>query len=276
MPVSRALSLGFLALTLGACGGRSSSQASHEACAGDCRPPPDARHSLRMTRLPAGPRFRAMQATGAPQSIGPVRARRRWIGDSPLRAWRERRASPGLTALLAAAPAAGGARFATGVVDHAFGRRPEFQPSSGLSRRTTRTARCRRSELGRLPRNGGWLVLEFAGNAIVDGPGVDFTVFENPLANFRELGTVAVSDDRRTWVEFPCTAGQDESNFGDCAGVGVVLSSPTNGIDPLDPKVSGGDHYDLSEISRRSRALRAHHRPRGFDGPSGCVRISTR
>ena len=96
--------------------------------------------------------------------------------------------------------------------------------------------------------NGGWVVLGFAGNAIVDGPGADFTVFENPLPSFKELATVAVSDDAEHWVEFPCSAAQDATDFGFCAGVGVVYSSPSNGIDPLDPKVSGGDHYDLADI----------------------------
>ena len=28
---------------------------------------------------------------------------------------------------------------------------------------------------------GGWIVLEFTSGSIVDGPGVDFTVFENPF-----------------------------------------------------------------------------------------------
>ena len=27
-----------------------------------------------------------------------------------------------------------------------------------------------------------------------------------------------------------------------------MLSSPLNGVDPLDPSVSGGDHYDLADF----------------------------
>ncbi|MEO6599806.1 MAG: hypothetical protein ABIQ16_08045 [Polyangiaceae bacterium] len=117
--------------------------------------------------------------------------------------------------------------------------------------------------------NGGWVVLGFAGNAIVDGPGVDFTVFENPLPTFKELATVAVSDDAEHWVEFPCTAAQDAIDFGFCAGVGLVFSSPRNGIDPLDPTVSGGDHYDLADIGvSHARYLRITDRV-DLDGAAG-------
>lgn len=99
--------------------------------------------------------------------------------------------------------------------------------------------------------NGGWVALEFGSSEIVDGPGIDFTVFENPLGAFKELATVAVSEDGANWTEFPCTAvpvtGQ-APDYGSCAGVAVVYSTPKNGIDPLDPAVSGGDHYDLADI----------------------------
>jgi hypothetical protein len=117
--------------------------------------------------------------------------------------------------------------------------------------------------------NGGWVVLGFSGNAIVDGPGVDFTVFENPLPSFQELATIAVSDDGQHWSEFPCTAAQDASDFGFCAGVGVVYSSPSNGIDPLDPTVSGGDHYDLADIGvTHARYVRITDRV-DLDGTAG-------
>ena len=160
----------------------------------------------------------------------------------------------GARPLGACAPTA--ARFATSVVDHAFGGGQSFnqdkfpapvlgppeasQPGSVIS-------------LG----NGGFVVLAFENNAIVDGPGADFTVFENPLPVYRELATIAVSEDGVSWSEFPCTAEQDGPDYGSCAGVAPVYSSSANRIDPLDPSVSGGDHYDLAELGlKRARFVR--------------------
>lgn len=141
----------------------------------------------------------------------------------------------------------GAARFATRVVDHAFGGGQDFNqtlfPAPLFGPPAANQPRSVVS-LG----NGGFVTLAFDGNAIIDGPGVDFTVFENPLPRYRELATVAVSDDGTTWFEYPCTAGADDEDPGACAGVQLVYSSGTNGIDPLDPNVSGGDQYDLATI----------------------------
>jgi hypothetical protein len=99
---------------------------------------------------------------------------------------------------------------------------------------------------------GGSIVLGFT-DTIVDGPGPDFLVFENPfLTNGQpdfELAQVSVSDDGTTWTSFPCTAtGPSPSGYGTCAGWHPVYSSPTNGISPLDPAVAGGDPFDLALI----------------------------
>jgi hypothetical protein len=150
-----------------------------------------------------------------------------------------------------------GARFATGSPTHAFGPGqnngqdqfpgPVLGPPKG-------GAPCSGStdvvSLG----NGGWVVLEFAGNAIVDGPGPDFIVFENPFAIacdptqiFAELATVAVSNDGVTWKEFPCTATVPP--YGFCSGWHVVnANADTNDIDPTNPAVAGGDSYDLADV----------------------------
>jgi hypothetical protein len=112
--------------------------------------------------------------------------------------------------------------------------------------------------------SGGSIVVTFAPNAIVDGPGPDFVVFENPFdiggssTNvYAEPGEVSVSDDGTTWTTFPCTPVMDPGAtdgtgtappYGSCAGWHVVLSSPSNGISPLDPTVSGGDVFDLATI----------------------------
>lgn len=101
---------------------------------------------------------------------------------------------------------------------------------------------------------GGEIVLSFAPNAIVDGPGPDFIVFENafyaggdeahPAA---DLGEVSVSEDGVTWHTFPCEPGE-AAPYGSCAGWRPVYSAPGNGISPFDPAVAGGDPYDLAEL----------------------------
>lgn len=104
--------------------------------------------------------------------------------------------------------------------------------------------------------NGGSLVVSFEPNAIVDGPGVDFMVFENPFwigGNpqhvYAEPGVVSVSDDGVTWKSFPCTATNASGGpFKSCAGHNPVYSSPANGISPFDPSVSGGEAFDLADV----------------------------
>jgi hypothetical protein len=101
--------------------------------------------------------------------------------------------------------------------------------------------------------NGGEIVLSFEPNAIVDGPGVDFLVFENafyaggnPNAIAADPGEVSVSDDGITWKTWPCTATAPP--YGACAGWHPVYSAPGNGISPVDPKTAGGDPYDLADL----------------------------
>ncbi len=96
---------------------------------------------------------------------------------------------------------------------------------------------------------GGEIVLAFTNNAIVNGDGPDFTVFENafeilygPRAGeiFAEPGKVAVSKDGINFFEFPF----DSLSLEGCAGV-----TPTNGnADPTNPDSSGGDSFDLSDV----------------------------
>jgi hypothetical protein len=101
---------------------------------------------------------------------------------------------------------------------------------------------------------GGSITLSFAPNAIVDGPGADFIVFENafltnptdPSSVFAEPGEVSVSDDGVTWSTFPCTA--TSYPYGACAGWHPILSSPENGISPVDSAAAGGDAFDLKDI----------------------------
>ncbi|AKV00920.1 Cell surface protein [Labilithrix luteola] len=101
---------------------------------------------------------------------------------------------------------------------------------------------------------GGEMIVGFGENAIVDGPGVDFIVFENafwaggnPNAPSADLAEVSVSEDGTTWKTFTCTDGTAPP-FGDCAGWHPVYSSPSNGISPIDPAKAGGDQYDIGKL----------------------------
>ncbi len=91
----------------------------------------------------------------------------------------------------------------------------------------------------------GEIILIFEGG-IVNGPGADLTVFENPFLygdpprSFAETGIVAVSVDGEVWYEFPWSS----ETFEGLAGV-----TPTHGAsNPLDPLVSGGDSFDLADL----------------------------
>ena len=104
--------------------------------------------------------------------------------------------------------------------------------------------------------NGGTIVVSFEPNAIVDGPGPDFTVFENPFyvaGNknniYAEPGIVSVSDDGVTWTSFPCTATAQNPPYGLCGGWHPVIANwHDNTVSPLDPNVSGGDVFDLATV----------------------------
>lgn len=100
---------------------------------------------------------------------------------------------------------------------------------------------------------GGTITVGFGGNTIVDGPGVDFIVFENPfrygadnLQIFAELGEVSVSSDGQTWTTFPCVVGMVPQTG--CAGAAPVFANGDLGISSEDPTVAGGDQFDLATI----------------------------
>ena len=114
---------------------------------------------------------------------------------------------------------------------------------------------------------GGEIVVSFEPNAIVDGPGPDFIVFENafyaggnsaqPAA---DPGEVSVSEDGVTWKTYECTPGT-EAPYGKCAGWHPVYSAPGNGISPVDPATAGGEAYDLAELGiARARFVRIRDR----------------
>jgi hypothetical protein len=116
---------------------------------------------------------------------------------------------------------------------------------------------------------GGSIIVGFGPNAIVDGPGVDFVVFENPFDygdgdRYVEPGEVSVSDDGKNWVPFPChdlTQEEPDGGWGatQCGGMNLVFSNPYENpvdrdqppISPFDLAHAGGDQYDLASIGVR-------------------------
>ncbi|WP_433929178.1 hypothetical protein AB3662_36685 [Sorangium cellulosum] len=157
----------------------------------------------------------------------------------------------------AASCAGPGARFATRVVSACLGAGQGFGedrfPDIVLG--PPRGGGCCGGSLDVLSLgDGGSIVVAFEGNAIVDGPGADFLVFENAFerggdaANvFAELATVEVSEDGVAWSAFPCAA--DRYPYDGCAGWHPVHASPgENDVDPLDPSSAGGDPFDLADV----------------------------
>ncbi len=103
----------------------------------------------------------------------------------------------------------------------------------------------------------GVIVLEFLDVEVVDGPGIDLLVFENPFTGWIETGVVAVSPDGATWHEFPCDPLDADGGFPGCSGTQPVYSHPDNGLDPTDPALAGGDPYDLADLGvERARFVR--------------------
>jgi hypothetical protein len=100
---------------------------------------------------------------------------------------------------------------------------------------------------------GGSITLSFEANPIIDGPGADFIVFENAFfaggdrtQPFVEPGEVRVSDDGVTWQTFACDATR--APYTGCAGVTPVYSASNTDRSAVDPKVAGGDVFDLASV----------------------------
>lgn len=150
-----------------------------------------------------------------------------------------------------------GARFVTRVVEYAFGPGQSHNQEEGFPEALYGPPNAGDISSVVSLGNGGFVVLEFEGNTIVDGEGPDFVVFENPLPSFVELATVAVSDDLEHWYEFPCSAPQEGPDYDKCAGVQEVHASLRNDVEPLDVAAAGGDWFDLAEIGvARARYVR--------------------
>lgn len=102
---------------------------------------------------------------------------------------------------------------------------------------------------------GGEIIVSVEPNAIVDGPGADFIVFENafwasgiPNQPAADPGEVSVSEDGVTWKTFTCAVPDAGTDYGACAGWHPVYSAPDNGISPFDLAKAGGEAYDLAAV----------------------------
>jgi len=112
---------------------------------------------------------------------------------------------------------------------------------------------------------GGEIVLGFSDRVIVDGPGMDFSVHENPFWPggveenvFAELGEVSVSEDGDLWWTYPCSPEQGSiETYAGCAGWNPTFSfSITEGAF-LTLAEMGGDGFDLAESGlQRVRYIR--------------------
>ena len=112
----------------------------------------------------------------------------------------------------------------------------------------------------------GELIVFFDDPVIVDGPGVDFIVFENAFMGFPEPAQVSVSEDGVDWVSFDC----DPQTLMGCAGVATVEAIEGSELDPTDPQVAGGDQFDLANIGvQRARYLRFDDLSEGYWGAMG-------
>ena len=96
---------------------------------------------------------------------------------------------------------------------------------------------------------GGEIELAFDGVEIVDGPGPDFIVFENPFwpgSNstqvWAELGEVAVYTNDGEWHTYECDVDDIGSSWPGCAGWTPTLSYDPDMMDILDP-IKTGETY---------------------------------
>ena len=101
---------------------------------------------------------------------------------------------------------------------------------------------------------GGHIILGFD-EPIVDGPGHDFVVFENPFyvdddpeQVFAELGAVSVSPDGEEWYAFSCAPSNGSFEWPGCAGWRPTLVYDPSDLQPLEPDRTGGDPFDLADL----------------------------
>ena len=102
---------------------------------------------------------------------------------------------------------------------------------------------------------GGEIVVGFGDKTVIDGPGVDFIVWENPFylngdptASFAEYGEVSVSLDGSDWHTFPCDVDTMDGSATGCAGWFPRKEFDPCTVVPLDAQLVGGDQFDLADL----------------------------
>ncbi|MBN8706093.1 MAG: T9SS type A sorting domain-containing protein [Bacteroidetes bacterium] len=91
---------------------------------------------------------------------------------------------------------------------------------------------------------GGWIILEFTDNLIINGQGPDFVIFENVFwpggdstRSWKEPGIVSVSEDGIHFFTFP----YDSVSWSGCAGTLPTIGSEN----PQNWPACGGNAFDL-------------------------------
>ncbi|MCB1226827.1 MAG: hypothetical protein KDK99_13510 [Verrucomicrobiales bacterium] len=111
---------------------------------------------------------------------------------------------------------------------------------------------------------GGVITLEFTDNLVENGPGLDFTIFENAFFirdatnsrtyRFMEPAVVSVALFEGEWHRFPIdvvppAAGSSVNPYDPFYySRGFAGRNPTTGSDPTNAAISGGDSFDLDDL----------------------------
>jgi hypothetical protein len=154
-----------------------------------------------------------------------------------------------------------GASFAPGNVTGPPDGRGTFSPASDPSHVLSLHARSGSLGSG-LDAHGGSITLAFEDNLIENGPGEDFTVFENVFfingdsnQRFMEPAIVSVALFEDQWYRFPIDVVPPATSSSTPPTLdpfyynrGFAGRNATTGGDPTDPRQSGGDSFDLSAL----------------------------
>jgi hypothetical protein len=109
---------------------------------------------------------------------------------------------------------------------------------------------------------GGSIVLEFTDNIVRNGPGLDFTVFENvffvgrdPSNRFMEPAVVEVALWEGEWQRLPFAVNPPADGLVNLRHPGYYAHgfagvNAATGDDPTDPSRSGGDSFDYDPSGR--------------------------
>ncbi|MEZ4463764.1 MAG: hypothetical protein R3F60_18010 [bacterium] len=119
--------------------------------------------------------------------------------------------------------------------------------------------------LGTTPGVDDHVVLCWSDGPVLDGPGPDVVVFENPFAGFVDPVIVEVSADGEAWATFPhdyraddeATYDPDPARWPGFAGVTPVrFHAEHHRVDPFDPAAAGGDAFDFNDLDASPAAAR--------------------